>query len=143
MNYEKMFLGYADGIKKVSNRIYLSPPSFDCNWYWGFGYLGNNTCHYHIDTLENTNLYDAITNHFGDSLRVNEDDKWVFAELMQSFYKLRDYAELLHIGGSHLTSNPLKDEIKNQKEWERINKKLLPKVFKEIYKILNRYKKVG
>ena len=139
--YKKIFLGYANNDKRVSNRIYLDPPSFDCGWYWGFGYLGNANCHYQINGLDkNINLYDAINNHFGDSLRVNESDKWTFAELMQTFYKLKEYAGLLHTGGSHLTSNPLKDNLKNSKEFERINTDLMPKLFNEIYLILNRYK---
>lgn len=33
----RVFLGTS---KKTNERIYLEKPSFDCNWYWGFGYLG-------------------------------------------------------------------------------------------------------
>ena len=35
-NFKKKYLlGYIN-----NESIYLSPPSWDCNWYWGFGYLG-------------------------------------------------------------------------------------------------------
>jgi len=33
---KKTFLGISEGEK-----IYLTAPSWDCGWYWRFGYLGN------------------------------------------------------------------------------------------------------
>ena len=57
-NYPKILIG-----KNNNENIYLSPPKWDCGWYWGFGYLGNKDCHYHVDGLinkENCNLdYDC------------------------------------------------------------------------------------
>jgi len=121
--------------------IYLSAPSWDCGWYWGFGYLGNNNCHYHIDGLDKTkNLHDAIVEHFGDSFIIRPSDRWVFAELFKSFYVLRETAEVLGRGGAYLTTNPCKDIIINKEEVERINNIVLPAIFDEIYKILNRNK---
>ena len=38
MNYKKVLLGYNN-----EEPIYLSPPSWDCGKYWGFGYLENKT----------------------------------------------------------------------------------------------------
>ena len=38
-NYpEKIYIGTVDGEK-----IYLSAPSWDCDWYWGFGYIETYT----------------------------------------------------------------------------------------------------
>ena len=51
---EKIALGKVDG-----NTIYLSSPSWDCGWYWGFGYLGNKDCHYHIDGLTKIEKYNT------------------------------------------------------------------------------------
>ncbi len=146
MEYKKIFLGYENGIKKVSNRVYLSPPSWDCGWYWGFGYLGNARSHYHVDGLKDNgnhslNLYDALILHFGDTLRVNENDLWTFAELFQSFYNLKLSAETLGQGGAYLSNNPSKEDIKQNKAVEHINKISLPSIFNEIYKILDNYKK--
>lgn len=144
ITYKKIFLGYAEGIKKVSNRVYLSPPSFDCGWYWGFGYLGNATSHYHVSGLEGrengfNNLHDGFKKHFGDTLRVNKSDMWTLAELFKTFYNLKETAEVLGRGGSHYSQNPCKDIIINSDEVTRINSKVLPAIFKEIYKILSRY----
>jgi hypothetical protein len=49
---------------------------------------------------------------------------------------LRETAEVLGRGGSHYTTNPLSEIIKNPAEVERINKVILPRIFEEIYKIL-------
>ena len=119
-------------------KIYLSAPSWDCDWYWGFGYLGNNNCHYHIDGLDkNTHMFDALKNHFGDSLRIKDDNNlWTFCELMQTFYTLKETARVLKLGGSHYTSNPISSIIKNEEEAERINKVVMPAIFNAIKAIL-------
>jgi hypothetical protein len=130
-NYSKILLG-----KNNNENIYLSPPSWDCNWYWGFGYLGNNNCHYHVESLkkiekynfdkkvfeyEFVNLYDGFKKHFGNTLIVRDSALWTLSELFETFYKLRNIAEIYNRGGSHLTTNPCKELIKNEEEVKRIN----------------------
>ena len=149
---EKTLLGVHDGEK-----IYLSHPSWDCNWYWCFGYLGNSNCNYHVEGLktiksynfekqvwqhEVVNLYDGFKKHFGDSFVVkNDKDIWALAELFGTFYTLKEAAEGLERGGSNYTTNPCKDTIINKDEVERINNIVLPAIFDEIYKILESYAK--
>ena len=133
-DYNKMPLGENDG-----ETIFLSPPSWDCGWYWGFGYIGNKNRHYHIDGLsKGKNIHDGMIEHFGDSLRIRPSDVWTFAELMQTFYTLKESAEVLGRGGSHITSNPCASVIINKAEADRINNEVLPAVFDEIYRILER-----
>lgn len=150
MNYNKIKLGTVD-----NESIYLSPPSWDCGWYWGFGYLGNKNCHYHVDGLktietynleakawthERVNLYDGFKRHFAESFIVKADkDIWTLAELFQTFYILKEVAEVYNRGGSYLSSNPCASVIKNLDEVKRINEVVLPAIFKEIYIILNKY----
>lgn len=150
-NYkEKTYIGEHNG-----ERIYLSAPSWDCGWYWGFGYLGNKNCHYHVDGLtkienynfekqvwqyEFVNLYDGLKKHFGDSFIIkNDSDIWTLAELFKTFYTLKETSEVLGRGGSHYTNNPCKDVIINTDEVNRINENVLPAIFDEIYKILGKY----
>lgn len=145
-NYNKILLGYNN-----NEPIYLSPPSWDCGWYWGFGYIGNKNCHYHINgltkietynfeakafTCKNVNLYDGFIEHFGDTLKVRKSDLLALVELFSTFYKLKETAEVLGRGGSNYTTNPVKDLIINIDEVTRINNIVLPQVFEEIYKIL-------
>lgn len=147
--YNKIKIGRRDG-----ENIYLSPPKWDCGWYWGFGYLGNKNCHYHVDGLKKVetwnedkkvlthmflNLYEGFRYHFGDSFIVKRDkDIWTLAELFETFYKLKETAEILGRGGAHMSANPCKDVIINADETKRINEVVLPAIFEEIYKILDR-----
>lgn len=129
-------------------RIYLSAPSWDCGWYWGFWYLGNRNCHYHLNGLtkietyntekkvfeyEFVNLYDWIKKHFTD-LQITDKKLRTFCELVSSAYKLKETAEVLGRGGSHYTNNPCQDIIKNEAEAKRINEVVLPAIFLEIEK---------
>jgi hypothetical protein len=126
---------------KVDNEnIYLSVPSWDCDWYWGFGYLGNKNCHYHLNGLnKNKNFFDAIKEHFGHSFIIkNDTDVWLFCELIMTFYHLKETAEVLGRGGSHYTGNPLSELIKNEAEVKRINEIIMPKLFDQIYLLLTK-----
>lgn len=152
--FDKTLLGTVDGKK-----IYLTAPSWDCGWYWGFGYLGNCNCHYHVDglkciekwvkgsdgnnyqTIENVNLHEGFIRHFDEGSFIVKDDKdiWTLAELFETFYRLKGIAEVYGRGGSHYTTNPCAELIKNEVEVNRINEELLPAIFEEIYKILDKY----
>lgn len=136
--YSKILLGEA-----YNEKIFLSPPSWDCGWYWGFGYLGNENCHYHVDGLsKDKNLYDGFKEHFGDSFIVKEDsDIWTLCELFQSFYTLKKSAEFFRQGDAYYTTNPCKDLLTDTDLEKKINQLLLPAIFEEIYKILNKYAK--
>ena len=138
---KRVKLGIVDG-----EPIYLSAPSWDCGWYWGFGYIGNSNRHYHIKGLNKdkhgreTNLHDGIINHFGDSFVIKGDtERWKFAELFRSFYVLKEVAEVYNRGGGHYTKNPCESLIKNRDEYERINKIVLPAIFEEIYLLIEQY----
>ena len=39
---------YLLGTDEYGIKYWLESESWDCNWYWGFGYLGNKNCHYHL-----------------------------------------------------------------------------------------------
>jgi hypothetical protein len=124
-----------------NEKIYLSAPSWDCGWYWGFGYLGNNNCHYHVDGLmKDKNLRDGLIEHFGKTFIVRNSQTWVIAELFTTFYSLKETSEVLGRGGSHLTANPCSEIIKNVDEVKRINETVLPSIFDAIYTILDQNK---
>ena len=150
---EKIFLG-----TNIDNkRIYLSAPSWDCGWYWGFGYLGNTTCHYHVDGLktirkynvekkvhecEFVNLFDGFKRHFRTFIVEDDKDLWELCDLFETFYTLRKSAELFHRGYSHYTDRvECKNQIKNDDYYNNINGVMFPIIFDEIYKILLKYKK--
>lgn len=138
---DKYYLG-----TNSNGRIYLSPPSFDCGWYWGFGYLVNKDCHYHLAGVDkNMNLYDALIAHFHNntfifSTNIKENEYsnklWTFCELIETSYALKKTAEVLDRGGIHYTENPCSDLIKNHAEVKRINETVLPAIFNKINVLL-------
>jgi hypothetical protein len=134
MKNEKIYLG----VYKDYGQVWMPKASWDCDWYWGFGYIQNPKLHTHLAYLDVTkNLYNAIKSEF--KVFVLEDKYlWVFCELMQTFYHLKQTAEVLGRGGSHMTKNPLADLIKNPEEVHRINTIVLPKIFEEIYKLFEK-----
>ena len=127
----KRYLGKLDGEK-----VWLAPPSWDCEWYWGYGYIENKNLHTHFNLLGTTdNLFNAIQKRFDGTFSLQGSNLWVFCELMETFYTLKEIAEVYSRGGSHYASNPLADILRNPDEYKRINENLLPKIFIEIDKL--------
>ncbi len=146
---------YFGKLKDSNERIYLSAPSWDCDWYWGFGYLGNANCHFRLSgyqtknhhfTLKddsfkfitehrNKNMYNCLLEDYNLNPKI-KDNLWVFCELIQTFYALKETTEVLGKGGSHYTNNPIKELILNKDEVARINKTVLPALFDSLYEIL-------
>ena len=138
----------ADGVKH-----YLESPHWDCDWYWGFGYIHTYTnnknpeasrdisSHYHFDSFNRDKngrgvcLFDGIKEAIPD-LVLSDKELWTLCELMKTFYTMRAYAELIHLGGAHYTTNPKRELIQNTREEWRINEIVLPKIFDEVEKLL-------
>lgn len=131
--------------KKDGEKVWLEEGHFDCDWYWGIGYVEtfnkrytDINMHTHFDTLffnGNKCCYDLFNEYF-DETTLDKDEIWKVLEYMKSIYTMREYSDLLHIGGAHITTNAFKDDIKNDDEYERINKKIIPMLLNEVYKII-------
>ena len=136
----------ADGIL-----YWLEEAQWDCDWYWGGGYIEtytNNerpgmsrdiTTHSHFDSMffnnRRLNGHDAFTSFFEET-PFTDKEIWQICELMKAFYIARQYSDMLCCGGAHYTSNPSKDIIQNEEEYQRINKKVIPDIMKSLYEIL-------
>jgi hypothetical protein len=151
---------YADGKDQYllgtdSNgvRYWLESATWDCSWYWGFGYVetyrGNRMpskakdidSHQHIKNSFIGNTHGKYVHNIFDSpllahTTFTEEEGWVLSELFFSFYKLKEAAEFYHTGGAGITINPLRELMVNKQQEDHINKVLLPPIFQEIYKIL-------
>lgn len=143
---------YLLGKDKDGIRYWLEEATFDCGWYWGFGYVETYTnnknpelardikSHQHFDTLFlKENIFDSFKKLFVETPLTNEEI-WQILGYMKEFYTMKEYSELLHCG-NHITSKAKnikleENEEENQKEYERINEKILPKLFKKIYNLL-------
>lgn len=154
---DKLYLG-----KVNRKRIYLKRPSWDCDWYWGFGYLGNSRLHYHVDSLKDkvnyfedkkgvvrrevifNCLFDGFKEHFDKGTFIVKDDKdiWLLCELFETFYKLKETASILGRGHCNVSNeSPLVDVIIDVDYANKINNEILPQVFDKIYDILLKYSK--
>ena len=142
---------YLLGADKEGTRYWLEKASWNCGWYWGFGYIETYTnnenpnlsrdisSHQHFDGLflNGPKMCKDIFDEFFEETPLNDSERWKLLELMQTIYTLKEYSEVVYRGGSHITANPVKELIKNQEEYNRINKVVLPQLFEEVYKILS------
>lgn len=136
---------YLLGRGKDGDYYWLEQGKWDCDWYWGVGYVETYTnkqnpsiakdieSHQHFDSLFPT--YDAFNEFFEETV-LNDKEVWKLLELMKSIYIARRYSDMLHIGGAHYSTNPNKEDIKNDNEYNRINKIVIPKLLESVYSLL-------
>lgn len=124
------------GSNPIEGEIYLTKPKWQCDWYWCFGWIGNNNLLINLDKLGNSNIYDNIK-EFIPNVELSDTNLWKFCELAESIYTLKKSAELFHRGGSHIVYNAKYKEIMQNKEWcEHINYVIIPALIDELYKVL-------
>lgn len=142
---------YLLGRDDTGTNYWLEQASWDCEWYWGFGYIETYTnnrypsrskdisSHQHFDGLFfNTGKmgYDAFKEFFAET-PLTDKETWRLLELMKSFYIAKEYASMIYLGGAHYTSHsPCEDIIRDWGEWDRINKIVIPAICEEVYKLL-------
>ena len=91
---------YLLGADKKGVYYWLEEPSFDCGWYWGFGYIETYTNNKHPEISEDINSHTFATHFYEewvtDRLVVttfSDEEKWALCELFDDFYFLRELAE--------------------------------------------------
>lgn len=141
---------YLLGVDKYGNKRWLEEAHWDCDWYWGFGYIETFTnnrrpdlsagisSHTHFDSLflSKCTALDSWNNFFKDSV-LSENEIWQLLELMQTFYTAKSWSTTVYLGGSHYTTNCLSDVIKDDKEYNRINKVIIPAIINKVYDLLS------
>lgn len=140
--FRDFFLGTLDG-----RGVLLRVPSFDCGWYWGFGYLGNKNIHFHLNGLDvikpelrRLHMHDQLIGLFGDSLRIKDKALWTFCEIVLTVYTLKGAAEVFGRGGSHTTTNPDADSLKTPDMVKHINDILIPMQIRTLWALLDSVK---
>lgn len=136
---------YYLGKNKWGKDVYMPKPHWDCDWYWGFGYLEtfkNNDLytHTHFDSeILNTEVisYDAFKNYFPETPLL-EDEIWELLDYMQTFYTLKTTAELFRHGYSYFTERAKLDILNDTDLYNKINKEMLPAVFDKIDNLFNK-----
>lgn len=137
--------------KDADGTLYwLEEPSWDCGWYWGFGYIETYTnnknphlakdinSHQHWNGLfmnKNKCSFDAFKEFFVET-PLNDNEIWELCDYMITFYTLQKTAELFKHGLSQYTSRAKLDILKNEEQRDYINNQALPQVFERIKKLL-------
>lgn len=135
---------YLLGVDKEGNCVWLKDASFDCGWYWGIGYVETFnlkdkdiiSCEHFDNLFLKENIYNGFLEYFSDTTLSNSEI-WRLLEIMKSLYTLREYSDMMHIGGSHITKNPIRDILKDESYYKKINDKLIPALLYELEKILS------
>ena len=120
------------------NALYIKKPTWDCNWYWGLGYCqGLGYSHTHFDSLFK-NCTQFIEMMEQGNVPFDRNELYKIYEYMKTLYTLKQYAEMLHWGGSHITVNDVIDrnDKHNVKEYLRINQDLIPATWNSLVDIL-------
>ena len=138
---------YLLGADAEGTKYWLEAPSWDCDWYWGFGYVETYTnnnypnrsrdinSHQHFDSLflndSKVNAFDAFKEFFKETT-LNEKEIWLLVDYMYSFYALKRAAGILSMGYSHMTEKAKLSEVQSTEMSKEINEKILPAIFKQI-----------
>lgn len=131
---------YLIGKNTHGENVYLPKASWDCGWYWGFGYLETLSSHTHFDSeilrnKENLNGYDMFKEYFAETC-LTDYEIWELVDYMKTFYTLKETAEILKHGCNYYTERAKINELQNTEMAEKINKEMLPKLFERVYALL-------
>lgn len=117
---------------------FLRDFSWDCNWYWGGGYIGNNSIHHHFKGLadgENVDLHTAFNNYFART-QLTDNQVWRLCDLMKQFYAYKEAAECFRLGGHMCSSNERNKEEINNDLAKTINLHIQDVIIPEVRKLL-------
>lgn len=130
------------GTNKDGEKVYLKKATFDCNWYWGIGYINtfnrnytDITSHFHFDTTIST--WDEFNDYFEETVLTREEI-WQMLELMNTLYTLRKMSDIIHQKGSYISTNKVEYKLfeEYQPMYDKINNETIPTLLDEVYKLL-------
>jgi hypothetical protein len=118
--------------------LWLRKPKFDCGWYWGLGYLAGKGVHSHFDTV-----FPSYKGFVDGAIATpyTKDELWTICELMTQLYRLREYADMMHSNGAHISSTKGAIDLylfaeDNKKEYRRICNILIPTVWNKLVNVM-------
>ena len=133
---------YLLGRGKDGCHYWLEEPSWDCDWYWGFGFVETYTLdtrpslshdiasHQHFDYLFLRGPKDchSMFTEFFEETPLTDGEIWQLLELMQTFYTLKKAAATFVRGGSHITENQFKNIIQSEHRAKELNAVVIPPI---------------
>ena len=147
----KFGVHYLLGKDKRGQYVYLEKESWDCGWYWGFGYLhtftNNNNpthsrdismhTHFNSEFMRGPEYTKKMFEEYFEETVLTEEEMWILCDYMMTFYTLQKTAELFYHGYSYQTSKAYMDCLKSQEQSDKINHEILPDLFKRIADLLS------
>ena len=146
---------YLMGKNQDGEKVWLETPSWDCSWYWGFGYLYTKDSLTHVDCLTGRHEYydtekqchrlsSEYIHNIYDSPKLVEttftqNEGWNLSELFKEFYLLKDMAEYTHRNPAscNLTTSPVTQNPEKMAAWHKeINEVMIPLITAEILRML-------
>lgn len=145
----------ANGVK-----YWLEAPTWDCGWYWGFGYIETYQQNWSpskardIDSHQHADGKYIAGNAAGTGKRYNDDDNlftgdfltektfseadgWQLRELFAQFYHLKTQGEFYGRGGMHITTLPTQHAMQDKEQAKKVNTLYIPMVIKNILQLLS------
>lgn len=130
---EKIYLGKGKAGMLEGENIYLLKHTWDCDWYWGFGYIGNSNSHSNFK--ENLLTKETSISKLLDNPQYSQDSWWIIRDLFKQAYVLKDCAEIYRHGGHQTFSKGTTDIIKDEEMCKRLNSDL-EKVLNKLWSFL-------
>lgn len=143
---------YLLGRDAEGTNYWLEEPTWDCDWYWGFGYIETYTnnanpklakdilSHQHFDSLflsGKQNAFNEFKDFFAET-PLTDDEIYELVDYMKTFYTLQKAAEVFRHGYSWQTARAKLDALKDESIENKINKTMLPALFERIKKLLGK-----
>ena len=142
---------YLLGINKDGEYVWLEKESWDCGWYFGFGYLHTYTnnenperakdisMHTHFDCmfLKGPEYAKKMFENYFTETVLTDDEMWILCDYMMTYYTLKKTAELFGHGYSYQTEKAKIDCLKSKEQADKINHEILPELFKRIETLLS------
>jgi hypothetical protein len=139
---------YLLGKDKDGIKYWLEAASWDCDWYWGFGYIETYRQNWapskarDIDSHSHADKF--MSKYFTEwngsqpilaERTFSESEGWELSELFEQFYTLKKTAEYFGRGKENVSNTSIPD-YKKPELVKEINEVRLPQVFNRIYEIL-------
>lgn len=126
-----------DNLLILGEPLYIEKHSWDCGWYWGFGYIGNKNLHCHSDIFINKLLWHENKEVFENSIFKENKDFWIFKDLLTQAYALKNVAEVYVYGGHCCQQNGITNVIASKEKAKTINEDL-EKVLNSLWDFLSK-----
>lgn len=117
---------YLIGADIYGIKYWLEAPSFDCGWYWGFGYIRTYTNNNNPANSRDINSHSLVnSNGLSDIIKwtISDDERKEFFKLFDEFYELRKLADKAH--------------NVNEEMYNELNRITIPAVMAKIIQIVS------